>query len=243
MLIGQKLVDAMTSDVSYTNHVQRRSPGRRSCAASPRCATWAGRCRACGVRSRRAFPGPRIFPSGAMISQTGGHGDFRLPHGCRAPPARVSVIPDLPAPPPFAGGADECCGAPTEQLMLGATQIKLMAGGGVTSIYDPIDATQYTLDGSAPQWLRRELGHLRHGARLHQPCGSGRHRAGVKAVEHGQLVDEETVRLMAQKGIWWSLQPFLDNELANPQAGANRVKQLMVAAGTIAPTRWRASTR
>jgi imidazolonepropionase-like amidohydrolase len=56
--------------------------------------------------------------------------------------------------------------------------------------------------------------------------------AGVKAIEHGQLIDEDTARLMAEKGIWWSLQPFLDNELANPQKGPNRAKQLMVAAGT-----------
>ena len=117
--------------------------------------------------------------------------------------------------------------------MLGATQIKLMAGGGVTSIYDPIDATQYTLDeiraavAAAENWGTYVTVHA-YTSRAVQVAIE----AGVKAVEHGQLVDEETVRLMAQKGIWWSLQPFLDSELANPQAGANRVKQLMVAAGT-----------
>ena len=56
--------------------------------------------------------------------------------------------------------------------------------------------------------------------------------AGVKVIEHGQLIDEETAKLMADRGIWWSLQPFLDNELANPKTGPRRVKQLMVAAGT-----------
>jgi imidazolonepropionase-like amidohydrolase len=48
----------------------------------------------------------------------------------------------------------------------------------------------------------------------------------------GQLADEATVKLMAEKGIWWSLQPFLDDEDAIPQQGPNRVKQLEVSAGT-----------
>lgn len=58
-------------------------------------------------------------------------------------------------------------------------------------------------------------------------------KGGVKCIEHGQLLDEETVQLMAEKGIWWSLQPFLDDEDAVPTPSpASRAKQLEMVAGT-----------
>lgn len=88
--------------------------------------------------------GPRIFPAGAMISQTSGHGDFRLrhevPRGSNTPLSEqerqgVAAIAD---------GEDEVLRRTREQLMLGASQIKLMAGGGVASLYDPLDSTQFT---------------------------------------------------------------------------------------------------
>ncbi|MCX7318485.1 MAG: amidohydrolase family protein, partial [Hyphomicrobiales bacterium] len=58
--------------------------------------------------------------------------------------------------------------------------------------------------------------------------------AGVKCIEHGQLLDEPTVALMAEKDAWWSLQPFLDDEDATPFAAGtpNRKKQLQMFAGT-----------
>ncbi|MEQ9608338.1 MAG: amidohydrolase family protein, partial [Kiloniellaceae bacterium] len=88
--------------------------------------------------------GPRIWPSGAFISQTGGHGDFRLPTDLPARPddytytERVggSAIADDP------GMVRKRA---REQLALGASQIKIMAGGGVSSSYDPLDVTQFTL--------------------------------------------------------------------------------------------------
>ena len=58
-------------------------------------------------------------------------------------------------------------------------------------------------------------------------------KGGVKCIEHGQLVDEDTVQLMAQQHIWWCLQPFLDDEDAVPMATpASRAKQLVMSAGT-----------
>lgn len=85
--------------------------------------------------------GPRIFPSGAMISQTGGHGDFRLPFEVpRAPNAPLSHTERTGAA-AIADGPEEVTRRVREQLMLGATQIKLMAGGGVASPYDPIDVS------------------------------------------------------------------------------------------------------
>jgi len=59
-------------------------------------------------------------------------------------------------------------------------------------------------------------------------------RAGVKCVEHGHLMDEATAKLMAEKGIWLSLQPFLDDEdaIPFPEGSANRAKQLQMTQGT-----------
>jgi imidazolonepropionase-like amidohydrolase len=88
--------------------------------------------------------GPRIWPSGAMISQTGGHGDFRFPYEVPASPnaplSRVEAIGGGIV----ADGVDRVLQRAREQLMLGASQLKLAAGGGVSSAYDPIDVSQYT---------------------------------------------------------------------------------------------------
>ena len=184
---------------------------------------------------RGVTAGPRIFPSGAMISQTSGHGDFRL----------LSELPRFPDTPPnaierqgvalIADGADMVLRASREQLMKGASQIKIMAGGGVTSLYDPLDTTQYTeremraAVEAAEDWGTYVCAHV------YTPGGIRRAvSAGVKSIEHGQLADEETVQIMAGEGVWWSLQPFLADEDSNPQTDpVRRAKQLEVAEGTV----------
>lgn len=179
-------------------------------------------------------PGPRIYPSGAMISQTSGHGDFRMPYEVprtignplsRAEQEGVAIIAD---------GPDQVLLRTREQLMLGASQIKLMAGGGVSSLYDPLDAVQYTPEEihaaveAASNWNTYVTVHAYTPAAIQMAIG-----AGVKCIEHGQLADEATVKLMAEKGIWWSLQPFLADEDSNKQSNPiNRAKQLEVAQGT-----------
>ena len=177
--------------------------------------------------------GPRIWPSGAMISQTGGHGDFRMPYEVpaarNAAPGRGEAINGGV----IADGADEVRKRVREQLMLGATQIKLAAGGGVASMYDPIDVSQYTEEEfraaveAAENWDTYVTVHA-YTPRAMQAAIRG----GVKVIDHGQLMDEETARLMAQNGVWLSAQPFIDNEYANPQTGDGRAKQLQVFAGT-----------
>ncbi len=86
--------------------------------------------------------GPRIYPSGAMISQTSGHGDFRstieLPRFPNMGPSHMEAVGGGA----IADGRDEVLRRVREQLMLGATQIKLAAGGGVASPYDPIEVVQ-----------------------------------------------------------------------------------------------------
>lgn len=178
--------------------------------------------------------GPRIWPSGAMISQTGGHGDFRLPH--EVPAARNAPLSRGEAlnGGVIADGPDEVTKRVREQLMLGASQVKLAAGGGVSSMYDPIDVSQYTeaefraAVEAAENWGTYVTVHA-YTPRAIQTAV----RAGVKCIDHGQLMDEATAKLMAEKGVWLSLQPFLDNEFSNTQkTPEGRAKQLKVYAGT-----------
>lgn len=184
---------------------------------------------------RGVVSGPRIFPSGAMISQTSGHGDFRL----------LNELPRFPGTAPgyieqqgvalIADGADAVLRAAREQLMKGASQIKIMAGGGVSSLYDPLDSTQYTeremraAVEAAEDWGTYVCAHV------YTPGGIRRAiAAGIKSIEHGQLADEETVQLMAAEGVWWSIQPFLADEDANPKSDPiQQAKLQQVAEGTV----------
>ena len=153
--------------------------------------------------------GPRIFPSGAMISQTSGHGDFRLRSDLpRAPNAPLSLVESAGIA-MIADGETEVMRRVREQLMLGASQIKMLAGGGVASMYDPLDSTQFSereLRAGvevASDWNTYVMAHV------YTPKGIQRSiRAGVKCIEHGQLADEASVRMMRDEGVWWSLQPF-----------------------------------
>ena len=178
--------------------------------------------------------GPRIYPSGAFISQTSGHGDFRfsfeVPRTLGGPLSHsevegVAAIADSP---------DEVRLRAREQLRQGASQIKLMAGGGVASPYNPIESTQYTeaeiraAVEAADNWGTYVTVHAYMPRAIRQAVA-----AGVKCIEHGQLIDEPTAKLLADKGIWWSLQPFLDDEDASPLVNpVSQQKALQVFAGT-----------
>jgi imidazolonepropionase-like amidohydrolase len=177
--------------------------------------------------------GPRIWPSGAMISQTGGHGDFRLPNEMPAPPGYFSHSERIGAA-AIADGTDAVRKRAREQLALGASQIKLMAGGGVASSYDPLDVTQFTVPElraaveAAENWGTYVTVHAYTPRAVRQAI-----EAGVKCIDHGQLLDDATARLMAEKGVWWSLQPFTDDRPSPfPEGSANRAKQLEMFGGT-----------
>jgi len=86
--------------------------------------------------------GPRIYPSGATISQTGGHGDFRLPNEVPEDSNAPLTYMEKTGMTMIADGPDEVLKRVREQLRNGATQVKLMGGGGVSSSYDPLDVTQ-----------------------------------------------------------------------------------------------------
>ena len=177
--------------------------------------------------------GPRIWPSGAFISQTGGHGDFRLPNEMPARPGDFSYAERVGAA-AIADDPDTVRQRAREQLALGASQIKLMAGGGVASSYDPLDVTQYTVTElraaveAAENWGTYVTVHAYTPRAVRQAI-----EAGVRCIDHGQLLDEATAKLMAEKGVWWSLQPFVDDRPSPfPEGSANRRKQLQMYSGT-----------
>lgn len=178
--------------------------------------------------------GPRIYPSGAFITQTAGHGDFRLRHEVPRDPCGPLSHGEVTGACTIADGVDEVLRAVREQLLLGASQIKVMAGGGIASPYDPIDVTQYTeaemraAVEAAENWGTYVMVHAYTPRAINQAI-----RAGVRCIEHGHLADDATAQLMAETGTWWSLQPFLDDEDAFPIPDpAARAKQLQVTAGT-----------
>jgi imidazolonepropionase-like amidohydrolase len=180
-------------------------------------------------------PGPRIYPSGAMISQTSGHGDYRSPADLpRAPYTQLSH-PEIAGGSAIADGVDQVLRVTREQLMKGATQIKLAAGGGVASNFDPLDVSQFTeaelhaAVEAAEDWNTYVTVHAYTPRAIQKAI-----RAGVKCIDHGQLMDEATAKIMAEKGIWLSMQPFLDDEdaIPFPEGSANRAKQIEMTQGT-----------
>ncbi|GAA6151596.1 metal-dependent hydrolase family protein [Pseudoteredinibacter isoporae] len=155
--------------------------------------------------------GPRIYPSGAIVSQTSGHGDFRQaneahPHfgGHHGPAAEIGFAL-------IADGVAEVKAAVREQLKNGAAHIKLMAGGGVSSEYDPLDVTQYSIEelkaavDSAEDWGTYVMVHAYTPRAVNRAID-----AGVKVIEHGHLLDKKTLKRMAKKGVWLSTQPFFE---------------------------------
>ena len=120
-----------------------------------------------------------------------------------------------------------------EQLALGASQIKLTAGGGVSSpgpmgITAFSDAELRAAVEAARNWGTYVNVHAYSTASVQQAIA-----AGVPVIDHGHLIDDATAKLMAAKGIWWSLQPFLDDEDRIPQPdAARRAEGDEVIAGT-----------
>jgi len=183
------------------------------------------------------LPGPRIYPSGAMVSQTSGHGDSRLPHErSRRFFGEVSRGEQLGAN-FIADGRDEVLTATRENLRAGATQIKVMAGGGAASAYDPLDVTQYTLDemkaavDAAADWGTYVTVHAYTVRAVRRAI-----EAGVKSIEHGQLLDEATMKLLARKGVWLSLQAL--DEAPPTAPAATRAKKHTVVEGTDNAFKW-----
>ena len=146
--------------------------------------------------------GPRIWPSGATISQTSGHGDFRMTHDLPRASGEPLHFTERLGFTAVADGGDEVLRRVREQLMQGASHIKLMAGGGVASDYDPLDVAQYTeaeihaAVEAAEDWGTYVTVHAYTPRAIQKAI-----RAGVKCIEHGNLADEATAKMMAEKGV------------------------------------------
>ena len=153
--------------------------------------------------------GPRIYPSGGYISQTSGHGDFRGPNDVPENPGTPLDYAQRVGHTLIADGVPEVIKRSREVLRMGATQIKVMAGGGVSSLYDPLDVTQYTFDEMkaavevAKSWNTYVAIHANTDAAIRLWID-----AGAMSVEHGFFISEDTAKLMAKKGVWWSMQPM-----------------------------------
>jgi imidazolonepropionase-like amidohydrolase len=157
--------------------------------------------------------GPRILPSGPPITQTGGHLDYRP----------YQAVPTNPGDSLWywyheglmlqADGVPEVILRSREVMRMGASQIKIAAGGGVSSLYDPLDVRQYTraeLEAFvevADTYNTYVLAHI-----FTDKAAQVAVEAGVKSIEHGNLLSEKTLKLMKQKGAWLSVQPIINDE-------------------------------
>ena len=211
MLVRPNPVEALASDIGYLNLLA----GAEAIATLMRGFTTVRDMGGPVFGLKRAIdedllPGPRIYPSGAVITITGGHGDFRSLSDLPRRAGKLSRVEETGAA-MIADSLDEVRQRTREQLMLGASQIKLTAGGGVASPFSPLDVATFTEPElraaveAAENWGTYVCTHSYTPISIQRSIA-----AGVKCIEHGHLMDDETARLMAEKGIWLSTQPFLD---------------------------------
>ena len=147
------------------------------------------------------FEGPRLFIAGFPISQTGGHADMR-PKGVRGSGMFCSCA-GLGLIGAIADGVGEVRRAVREQVRTGANHIKIMAGGGVASPTDPIDGTQFSVEELRAAVEEAEAANLYALAHAYSPRAVTRAvQAGVRSIEHGNLIDEATARLMKVHGAY-----------------------------------------
>ena len=155
--------------------------------------------------------GPRILPSGPYITQTSGHADletskYKLSPYFAGVPDKMEIL----GWGYVADGVPEVQKAAREVLRTGASQLKVMAGGGVSSHFDPLDTTQYTLEEmkavvvEADHWGTYVAVHAYTDRSVRMAI-----EAGVKSIDHGPFLQEETLKLMAEKGVWLSPQAYL----------------------------------
>ncbi len=153
--------------------------------------------------------GPRIYPSGGMLSQTGGHGDFRLPN--QTHPQFGGNIEPLykQAQGYLVDGVPEVLAAARDNLRNGASHIKLSTGGGYSSPSDPLMGIQFTYEevkaavDAATNWGTYVTIHSYFDESVNMCID-----AGIKDVGHGQLLSKKTLERMAAEGVVLSTQPF-----------------------------------
>ncbi|MCP4381200.1 MAG: amidohydrolase family protein, partial [Hyphomicrobiales bacterium] len=159
------------------------------------------------------IPGPRIFPSGPPIGQTSGHFDYRSYQAVPSNPGDALEYWNRTGILLIADGVPEVLKRAREVLRMGASQIKISGGGGVSSVYDPLDVSQYTFDELrafvevAETWNTYVASHI-----FTDEAAQMAIKAGIKSIEHGFLLSEETLQMMKDNDVWLSIQPLLDDE-------------------------------
>lgn len=176
---------------------------------------------------RGIVAGPRIFPCGPMISQTSGHADHRLPAQGPAlvggQPSTLMAYGDMAV----VDGVPEVLKAVRESMRMGATQIKIAVGGGTGSYADPLDVIEFTAEEIRAAVQAAEDFQTYVMAHVYNPPGIRRAvENGVKSIEHGNLIDEPTMRIVQESGAWLSSQvivyTFIPNGYTEDQAAKHR---------------------
>jgi imidazolonepropionase-like amidohydrolase len=146
------------------------------------------------------LPGPRLFIAGKALGPTGGHSDGRrrTDHG-----TRCHCCDALHFAMGLADGTAEVRKAVREQMRQGCDQVKIMMSGGVASPYDPLDSLQFSLEevAAAVEEAQAFGRYVCAHAYTVESITRAAH-AGVRTIEHGNLVDEATAKLMAKKGMY-----------------------------------------
>ena len=181
------------------------------------------------------YDGPRIFPSGPAISQTSGHTDFRPATAVPADHGAPLIYMERIGHVMVADGVPAVLQRVREALRMGASQIKINSGGGVSSSFDPLDVTQFTLEetkaavDAAADWNTYVATHTFTDEATQRAL-----EAGVLSIEHGHLLSEETLQMMKDKGAFLSMQPILDDEdaIPFPEGSFSRQKYIEVTEGT-----------
>lgn len=141
--------------------------------------------------------GPRILPSGSHLSQTGGHGDRRS----RYDENPIRSVPGILAAPVLVDGPEAVRAAARQQLRLGASQVKLMASGGVMSPIDALESVQFTVGEMQAAVYEADMAGKYVLAHCHtSPSVKNALAAGVRSIEHGSILDEETAKSIVEHG-------------------------------------------
>jgi imidazolonepropionase-like amidohydrolase len=178
--------------------------------------------------------GPRLYPSGAFISQTSGHGDFRDRADAGFSPNDAGDLSNFERMGigTVADGVPEVLKATRLNLRNGATQIKIMGGGGGSSRFDPIDTTQYSsaeicaIVEATKDWGTYVAAHTFTDRAVNRLID-----CGVKSFEHGFFISEKTMKRMAKEGVYmvpqmWGISPDLARNPLMPPDKIPMVKSL-----------------
>ncbi|MDE1180766.1 amidohydrolase family protein [Paraburkholderia sp.] len=173
--------------------------------------------------------GPRLFVAGRALSQTGGHGDMRARSDYIAASAPCGCCARVGALARVADGVDEVRKAAREELQMGADHLKIMASGGVASPTDPVGAYGYSEDevrAIVEEARARQTYVMAHAYTADAIARVV--RWGVRTIEHGNLIDAPTARLMAESGA------FVVPTLITYEALANEGAQYGLAPESVA---------